>query len=332
MKTTIIGTGSWGSALGQVLADNKQDVILYGIDPAEVEDINLNHRNSKYFEDVELNPDLKATNDLDVLKDSDVVVLAVPTPAIKSIAKTISPYLKDDVTIVNLAKGFDPKTFERMSVVLKENLPEEKVRGIVNLIGPSHAEEVVVRQLTTIDAVSDNQEAAQDVQNLFSNDYLRIYTGKDVIGSELGAAIKNVMAIASGILRGLGYKDNTQAALITRGLQEMIRFGLAYGADPQTFVGLTGIGDLVVTCTSENSRNFQAGFQIGQDNSIENFVKTNTKTVEGLNTARIVHELAKTKGLELPICEEVFQILYNNKEPGSSAKDLMLRELKAEFD
>lgn len=160
---------------------------------------------------------------------------------------------------------------------------------------------------------------------------MRIYTGTDEIGSELGAAVKNVMAIASGIISGLGYKDNTRAALITRGLQEMIRFGLHFGGKPETFVGLTGVGDLIVTCSSLNSRNFQAGYQIGRENDVKKFLKENTKTTEGIRTAKIVHDLAKKENIDMPICEEVYQILYEGKEPKMCASDLMLRDLKKEF-
>ena len=175
------------------------------------------------------------------------------------------------------------------------------------------------------------EEDAQVIQRTFSNNYLRIYTGDDEIGSELGVAIKNVMAIASGILSGLGYQDNTRAALITRGLQEMIRYGVFFGGKQQTFMGLTGIGDLIVTCTSIHSRNFEAGYQIGKENDVTNFLKYNKKTVEGVRTAKIVHKVAKENNIDMPICEEVYQILFEGKEPKTCANDLMLRELKKEF-
>lgn len=331
MKTVVIGSGSWGTALAQVLQDNDQDVIVYGVSQEEVDDINNNHENSKYFPNVKLNPDLKATTDIDVVKDADIVVLAVPTQAIEAISGQIAPLVKDGVVVVNVSKGFHPVTNERMSEVIRRMIPADKLSSVVSLIGPSHAEEVVVRQLTTIDAVSLKEEDAQKVQDLFSNEYMRIYTGDDEVGSELGAAIKNVMAIASGILNGLGYKDNTRAALITRGLQEMIRYGTHFGGREQTFMGLTGIGDLIVTCTSPNSRNFEAGTIIGQENDVHRFLSNNRKTVEGIRTAQIVHRVAEENNIEMPICEEVYQILYNNKEPKTCANDLMLRELKREF-
>lgn len=333
MKTVIIGSGSWGTALAQVLADNKQDVEIVGVVEKEVEDINNNHKNETFFPGVELNPAIRATSDFDVVKDADVVLLAVPTQAVASVAEKVGQLLPEgkQTVIINVAKGFDPVTDERMSEVIRRVVPEEKLSSVVSLIGPSHAEEVVVRQLTTIDAVSQKEEDAQMVQQLFSNDYMRIYTGSDEVGSELGAAVKNVMAIASGILSGLGYRDNTRAALITRGLQEMIRFGQHFGGKPETFVGLTGIGDLIVTCSSEHSRNFQAGYQIGQENDVRNFLENNHKTTEGVRTARVVHEIAEKEGLNMPICEEVYQILYQGKEPKCCTNDLMLRDLKKEF-
>lgn len=331
MKTVVIGSGSWGTALAQVLADNKEEVIIYGIEKSEIDDINLNHENSKYFEGVELNPNLKATDDITVVKDADIVLLAVPTFAIEGICLQIDPYLKNNIIVVNVSKGFHPETSERMSEVIRRCISKEHLSSVVSLIGPSHAEEVVIRLLTTIDAVSLKEEDAQVIQHTFSNNYLRIYTGDDEIGSELGVAIKNVMAIASGILSGLGYQDNTRAALITRGLQEMIRYGVFFGGKQQTFMGLTGIGDLIVTCTSIHSRNFEAGYQIGKENDVTNFLKYNKKTVEGVRTAKIVHKVAKENNIDMPICEEVYQILFEGKEPKTCANDLMLRELKKEF-
>lgn len=331
MKTVVIGSGSWGTALAQVLADNQQPVQLVGVMQNEVDDINLNHRNSKFFPGVELNKDLQATTDYSVLQDADIVLLAVPTQAIESVAAKAASFLEKKAIFINVAKGFNPKTDERMSEVIRRVVPAEKLKSVVSLIGPSHAEEVVIRQLTSIDAVSQSLEDATVVQELFSNHYLRIYTGDDEIGSELGVAIKNVMAIASGIIAGLGYQDNTRAALITRGLQEMIRFGTHFGGRYETFIGLTGVGDLIVTCSSENSRNFQAGKQIGQENDVKHFFETNTKTTEGIRTAKVVHDIAFKEHIEMPICEEVYQILFNGKEPKDCANDLMLRDLKKEF-
>ena len=331
MRCVILGSGSWGTALAQALADNQQDVIIYGKSKSEVDDINQNHKNSKFFKDVELNPILTATTDISVVKEADLILLAVPTIAIEPICEQIKDYLHKKIIVVNVSKGFHPETNERMSEVIRRSISSDYLSSVVSLIGPSHAEEVVIRQLTTIDAVSLNEEDAKSVQKLFSNRYLRIYTGTDEIGSELGAALKNVMAIASGILSGLGYQDNTRAALITRGLQEMIRYGVFFGGKEKTFMGLTGIGDLIVTCSSVHSRNFQAGYQIGKENSVDGFYANNTKTVEGVRSAKIVHRISTKNKIVMPICEEVYQILYEGKKPDTCADDLMLRDLKEEF-
>ena len=329
MKTVVIGSGSWGTGLGQVLCD-KREVIIYGNCKEQIDDIEHNHKNTMFFEDVELNPDLHATMDINVVKDADVVVLSVPTIAIESVCRQIDPLLKGKVIIVNTSKGFHPETNERMSQVIRRFISDEHLSSVVSLIGPSHAEEVVIRMLTTICAVSLKHEDAVTIQELFSNDYFRVYTGNDEIGSEVGVALKNAIAVASGVLSGLGYGDNTRAALMTRGLAEMIRFGTAMGGKPETFMGLTGIGDLIVTCSSRHSRNFQAGYEIGKANDAQAFWKYNKKTVEGVRTAKVVYELAQKMHIDMPITSEIYKVLYENKDPKQSARDLMLRDLKPE--
>lgn len=331
MKTVVIGSGSWGTALAQVLVDNNQDVCLYGKNEIEVEDINQNHRNTKFFSDIELHHHLTATTNLHCVHNADVIVLSVPTIAIEGVCKQIDLILEKKVIIVNTSKGFHPENHERMSNVIRNSLTSGHLKNVVSLIGPSHAEEVVMRMLTTICAVSIDEEDAKIVQTLFSNEYLRVYRGNDEIGSEIGVAIKNAIAVASGVLSGVGYGDNTKAALITRGLAEMIRYGVALGAQQATFMGLTGIGDLIVTCTSTHSRNFQAGYEIGKHNSAAYFWENNTKTVEGVRTAKIVYEVAKQKGIDMPITEEIYRVLYEDKKPEDSARDLMLRDLKHEI-
>lgn len=332
MKTVVIGSGSWGSGLAQVLADNHVDVTIYGNCTEELQDIAENHRNEKFFPNVDLNPAIKVSTTIDVVKDADMIVLSVPTIAIESVCRDLLPYLDHKVIIVNTSKGFHPVTNERMSNVIRSVIPEQYLSSVVSLIGPSHAEEVVIRMLTTICAVSQKEADAQKIQKLFSNDYLRIYTGTDEIGSEIGVAVKNAIALASGVLYGLGYGDNTRAALITRGLMEMTRYGVALGGKKETFMGLTGIGDLIVTCTSKHSRNFQAGYDIGKHNSAKYFWDNNTKTVEGVRTAKAVHENAKRLGIDMPIVNEIYQVLFEDKNPEDSARDLMLRDLKSEIN
>lgn len=328
----VIGSGSWGTALAQTAKDNGHNVVIYGISEEEVFDINTNHHNSKYFNEVELNPELYATTSLGEAMgiQPDIVLLAVPTFAIEGSCDNIAHYLTKKTIVINVAKGFNPKTNERLSEVIRRVIPESKLSSVVSLIGPSHAEEVILRMVTAVCAISQNEEDAKVVQEVFSNESFRVYTGNDEAGSETGVAMKNILAIASGMAFGLGYGDNTRAALITRGLKEMIRFGKLYGGNVETYMGLTGIGDLIVTCSSVHSRNFQAGNKIGTDDSVEDFLRTNKKTVEGIRTAKIVHDIAKDAGIEMPICDEVYKVVYENKRPSHSLKDLMNRVLKKE--
>ncbi len=331
MKAFIIGSGSWGTGIAQILSDNKHDVTIWGVDEQEILDIQTNHRNAKYFADVALNPNIKATLDLSQIQGSDVVVLSVPTLVVEDVCKQLDVYLDKKTILVNTSKGFHPQSNERMSNVIRENISKEHLSSVVSLIGPSHAEEVVQRLLTTICAVSLNDEDAKFVQSTFANEYLRIYTGNDEIGSEVGVAIKNAIALASGVLSGLGYGDNTRAALMTRGLSEMIRYGVAVGGQFETFMGLTGIGDLIVTCTSVHSRNFQAGFEVGKANSAKSFWEHNKKTVEGVRTSKVIYEKAKELGIDMPIINEIYYVMFEQKEPRESALNLMVRELKSEF-
>ncbi|MCF0115439.1 MAG: NAD(P)-dependent glycerol-3-phosphate dehydrogenase [Erysipelotrichaceae bacterium] len=329
MKVAVLGSGSWGTALAQTLLDNGVETIVWGIDEKEVNDINQNHTNSKYFTNL-IREDLKATTDLTCVKDADIVLLAVPTMAIESMCKQVNELVEKKVIMINVAKGFHPVTHERLSVVIKNAMNPDKLRAVVSLIGPSHAEEVIIRLLTVVNAVSDDDEAAKLVQEIFSNDCFRVYRNNDVVGAEIGVALKNVMAIASGILTGIGQGDNARAALMTRGLKEITRYGLAFGGKPDTYLGLDGVGDLIVTCTSVHSRNFQAGLWIGKDNSAERFLKENTKTVEGVGACKVVYEEAQRLGISMPITEQVYKVLYEGAEPSSCVKVLMSRELKPE--
>ena len=330
MKIFVIGSGSWGSALAQICVDNGHDVLIYGNCADEINEINATHTNSKYFPNVTLNENLKGTLNLEDVKDADIVVLSVPSIVTASVCKQMQPYLTKKIIVVNTSKGFEPNTNKRMSDAIRDAFDPTKLSSVVSLIGPSHAEEVVIRLLTTVCAVSLNDEDAKTVQTVFSNHYFRVYTGNDEVGSELGVAIKNSIALASGMLAGIGYGDNTRAALITRGLAEMIRFGVAFGGQEKTFMGLTGIGDLIVTCTSVHSRNFEAGYQIGKADSASAYWNYNKKTVEGIRTTEVLYRLKAEKNISMPIVDEIYKVLYENKKPSESAKDLMLRELKAE--
>ena len=330
-KIAILGTGSWATALCRVLNDNGHCAIMYGIDQNQIDDINLNHQNKAFFDDLTFEESIKATNNLsDALDGAEYILITIPTQFVKDTMEKVKPLLTKKVTIVNAAKGFDLGTNMRMSDTIRSVLTTDEIYPVVSLIGPSHAEEVVIRMLTAVCAVSLDQDCASRVQQLFSNDYLRIYTMTDEVGAEYGVAIKNVIAVASGVLTGLGYGDNTKAALITRGLAEMVRYGMSKGGKLETYMGLTGVGDLIVTCSSVHSRNFQAGLEIGRTNDAITFMKNNTKTCEGIRTCRVIYEDAKKHNIELPIIQSIYAVLYMGAEPRQEAQKLMLRELKPE--
>lgn len=332
MKVGIAGTGTWATALAQVLVDNGHEVILFGRERSQIEDINNNHQNTIYFgNEIFLNPRIVATEKIiDICSDVDFILISVPTSAVAEVLAKIEPHLNKKTLIVNTAKGFDPLTRLRMSETIRRVIPKSKLQAVVSLLGPSHAEEVIVRHLTLISAVSKNKEAATLIQNAFSNDYFRVYILKDEVGAEYATAMKNCIAIAAGIIDGLKLGDNAKAALITRGLNEMVKLGRHFHARPKTYLGLTGVGDLVVTCGSKHSRNYQAGFMIGTDNSSERFNKENTKTVEGVRTARVIHELALQTNLSLPIVEAIYRVLFENAKPSDAISSLMKRPLKEE--
>lgn len=330
MKIAIIGSGSWGTALAQVLADNQHDVTIWGRNLDELVDIQVHHMNEKYFPGVTINENIQASTEITPLLDAEVFLLAIPSEAIEDVCNTLNENVKHPIIVINVSKGFHPTTHQRLSVYIKEKVNPKILREVVSLIGPSHAEEVILRLPTIVNSVCENEEYSKIVQELFSNRYFRVYRNTDVIGAEIGVAVKNIIALASGMIQGLGYGDNARAALITRGLAEITRYGLAMGAKPETFLGLTGVGDLIVTCTSVHSRNFQAGLMIGKNDSAKSFWENNTKTVEGVKAAKIIHEEAKLKGIYMPITEEVYKVLYENNIPSISAVNLMQKELKSE--
>ena len=329
----VLGAGSWGTSLAEILAENGFDVTLYARKKEVSDEINNEHSNNSYFPfPLELNKNLKSTSDMDVaLKNADVVLISVPSAQYRNVLNQMAKLLKKKVIIVSTAKGFDPETNERLSEVIREIIPSSKIDSVMSLIGPSHAEEVIKKLFTCVSVIGIDEDKLKIIQRAFSNDYFRVYTNTDEIGAEYAAALKNVMAIASGIMTGLGYGDNTRAALITRGLAEMTRFGMAMGGKIETYLGLTGLGDLMVTCTSNFSRNFQAGLAIGKANSAKEFLLNNKKTVEGLKTAGVIHFKAEEQGIEMPITEAVYSVLFLGESPSDVAKTLINRALKPEF-
>lgn len=332
MKVCVLGLGSWGSALANVLANNQHDVTIYGINQASVDEMNQKHQLTEFFgSEVHFNKSIKASTDLKVcLKGCEMLLIALPSHVIKEVLKQVEPLLDHKIYIVNASKGFDLETFDRLSTLIRKSIDSKHHYEIISLIGPSHAEEVVINQITTVAAVSLDLECARLIQKAFSNDYFRVYTQNDEIGSEYGVAMKNIFALASGALAGLGYGDNARASLITRGLQEMIAYGTFKGGKMETFLGLTGIGDLIVTATSQHSRNFRAGFEIGKANDGSVLQKLNM-TVEGAKACKAVYEESQLNQIELPIISAIYQVLYLGKKPSEVIEMLMARDLKPEF-
>lgn len=332
IKAAVLGTGSWATALAQTLLDNGHDVMMYGVDGAEIDDINLNHRNSKYFPDVAIHEGLRATADpAEAVTGCRLLLITVPTRFVASALSTVKPFLGEGVLVVNASKGFDPATNARMSETVRAVLGDAGIRPVTSIIGPSHAEEVILRMPTAVCAVSTDLDCAREVQQIFSNENLRLYINDDEIGAEYGVAMKNVIALASGMMAGLGIGDNGRAALVTRGIAEMIRYGVAKGGRKETYMGLTGIGDLVVTCFSPHSRNYQAGRTIGTDDGAERFFRENTATVEGVYSCKVIYEdLRDHCDFEMPIITGVYRILFEGGKPSEIVRNLMNRPLVEE--
>lgn len=333
MKAAVLGTGSWGTALAQVLDDNGHEITMYGVDADEVNEINRRHSNTRYFHGVKLSPTIKATMDAQAaMKDVEMILITVPTKFISIALNTVKPYVKEGTLVVNASKGFDINTNKRMTETVRSILGECGIKPVVSVIGPSHAEEVILRRITAICAVSLDTDAAKEAQVIFSNNYMRLYVNTDEIGAEYGVAIKNTIALASGMLTGLEYGDNSRAALVTRGLAEMIAYCTAKGGKPETCIGLAGLGDLMVTCFSPHSRNYQAGCIIGKDDSAEGFLRDNRMTVEGVYSCKVIYEDAAASGAgdDLPIIKSIYEILFEGKKPSEALQALMARPLRSE--
>ena len=333
-KIAVLGEGSWGSVLAKVLVENGHEVALWSNSQAQVDELNQQHTNAKYLPDLIYPEALKATTDLKAaVKDAGTVLFVVPTKVIRLVAQQLIEVLEELGTkplIVHASKGLELGSHKRISEVIAEEIPTKYRSGMVVLSGPSHAEEVARQDITLITAASEDLANAKKVQALFMNDYLRIYTNSDVVGVETGAAFKNVIAIGAGALHGLGYGDDAKAALMTRGLAEISRLGVSFGADPLTFIGLSGVGDLIVTCTSVHSRNWRAGNQLGQGKSLEDVIANMGMVIEGINTCKAAYELAQQKGIEMPITQAIYNVLYKQADIKSEIANLMQREGKTE--
>ena len=329
MKAVVLGTGGWGTALALVLADNGHDVTLWSRTPAKAEEM-ARTRENPLLKGVPLPESLAVTGDLDCLEGADLVVSAPPSFAVRETGKKSAPYLRPETILVTVSKGIERDTNLRMSQVLQE-ATGNVCRGIVALSGPSHAEEVGLRLPTGCVAACLDRSAARFVQSAFMNDRFRVYTSVDIIGVELAAALKNVIALCCGICAGMGFQDNTKALLMTRAMAEITRLGEYLGGQRRTFGGLAGMGDLIVTCTSMHSRNYRAGILIGQGKTVREAMEEVGAVVEGYYAAESVHQLAGREGVEMPICRCAYEVLYQGKRAQDVVPELMGRAGKDEL-
>ena len=329
IKISVLGTGSWGSAIGDLLNQNGHEVIMWQRDAEKVKAMEVD-RKHPFFVDLTFSDEVKFTTDLDsAIKGSQLLVVAVPSHSVRELVSRAVEFIEDNVIIVNITKGLELDTLLTMSSVISEETVGKNV-SIVSLYGPSHAEEVVRKIPTTLVAASTEENASKRVQYIFSSRVLRVYTNSDILGLELGGSIKNVIAIAAGICDGIGFGDNTKAAILTRGIAEMTRLGVALGAQEKTFAGLSGIGDLFVTCSSKHSRNRYVGEEIGKGRKIDEILSEMKMVAEGVKTAKSVFQLCQKHNVDMPISCAVYNVLYNNKDPLESVSELMNRDLISE--
>lgn len=330
MKAVVLGSGGWGTALALVLRDNGHDVTLWSRTAAKAAEL-ARTRENPLLKGVPLPEALRITGDLECLKGAELVVCAAPSFAVRETGERIAPYLRPETVLVSVSKGIERDTNLRMSQVLRETAGEMCQGGIVALSGPSHAEEVGLRLPTGCVAACPELEAAHFVQEAFMNDCFRVYTSYDIVGVELAAALKNVIALCCGICVGMGFQDNTKALLMTRAMAEITRLGEHMGGARRTFGGLAGMGDLVVTCTSMHSRNNRAGILIGQGKSVREAMEEVGAVVEGYYAAESVHQLAGREGVEMPICRCAYEVLYQGKQIRDVVPELMGRAGKDEL-
>ena len=330
MKCAVVGAGAWGTALASLLADNGHDVTIWCLEPDVADSINTSAQNPRFLPGAALHPSLRATHDKGAsLVGAELVLLAAPSHALRDVVAHARGFVPAGATAVVATKGIERHSFALMTDVVAQELPGH---AVVALSGPSFAVEVANKLPTAVVAASHQADAASLVQQAFSAKYFRVYSTEDVTGVELGGALKNVMAVAAGMSDGLGLGLNTRAALITRGLAEMMRLGLAMGAMPQTFAGLAGIGDLVLTCTGSLSRNHQVGLEIGQGATLAEVLAGRESVAEGVVTTESARELAASKGVEMPIVNAVHRVLFEQQPVREALGGLMSRELRGERD
>ncbi len=329
-KISVLGAGSWGTALAVVLHKNGHEVTIWSIAQDEIDMLKKEREHKDKLPGVKIAEEIGLTTDLkEAISGRDMLVVAVPSPYIRSTAKSMAPHVEDGQLLVSVAKGIEEGTLMTLSAILEQEIPQAEVAV---LCGPSHAEEVGIGLPTTLVAGAKRKETAELVQSTFMNEVLRVYTSPDVLGMELGASLKNVIALAAGMADGLGYGDNTKAALITRGISEIGRLALKMGAKYETLSGLTGIGDLIVTCASKHSRNRKAGMLIGEGYTMEEAMKKVKMVVEGVYSAKAAMELSAKYDVSMPIIEQVNEVLFDGKSAKEAVMDLMLRDKKPEHD
>lgn len=325
-KVSVFVAGSWGTALACVLAANGHDVTIWSRNAEQVDEINERHQNHKFLGEHRLHSNVKATLSIEeAASQADAILLAAPSSAMRQVTRQLQPYLRPDILIIHAAKGFETGSLLPMSKVIAEELTQIDANRIVVLSGPSHAEEVIQQFPTTIVVAAASTEAAQAAQDLLINNDFRVYTNVDIQGVELAGALKNIIAIGAGMVDGLSFGDNAKAALITRGLAEITRLGVTMGANPLTFAGLAGIGDLIVTCTSRHSRNWRAGYQIAQGKAVQEVLTEMGMVVEGVKTTKAAMSLARQYQVDMPITEQLYLVLFEDKDPKLAVEDLMGR-------
>lgn len=328
MKISVLGAGSWGTALAVLLCKNGHEVTLWSIDQREVAMIDEKREQIEKLPGVRIPDCIAVSNDLEIsMQGKEMLILAVPSIFVRSTAKMMQPYIEPGQIVVNVAKGIEEETLMNMTDVIEDEIPQVKVAV---LSGPSHAEEVGRGIPTTVVVGAKDKETAECVQDAFMSAMFRVYTSPDMVGIELGAALKNVIALAAGIIDGLGYGDNTKAALITRGIAEITRLGMAMGGRAETFSGLSGIGDLIVTCTSTHSRNHNAGYLIGQGKSYQEAMDEVKMVVEGVYSAKAALKLAQKYDVEVPITEQVNHVLFDGVPAKEAVLSLLVRNRKSE--
>lgn len=328
-KISVIGSGGWGTANALLLANNGHDVLLWSYFKEESDNLKKYHENKPYLPGITIPSNIKFTNDISECADADLIVIATPSHTVKSTAAQLKPHVKNNQLILNVSKGFDEENLMRLSEVILSEIPNSVA---ASMSGPSHAEEVALGMPTTNVVAHRDIAVAEYIQDLYMSPTFRVYTSDDIIGVELGGSLKNIIALSAGICDGLGYGDNTKAALMTRGLVEITRLGIKMGARAETFSGLTGVGDLIVTCTSMHSRNRRAGILIGKGKSAEEAQKEVKMTVEGVKATVAAHKLSKKYCVEMPIVDAVYKVLFENFDVKNVTEHLMGRERKHETE